>query len=123
MYDSASVVIVPYVSAPVASFVTPPVESIENLTFAISRLLRSGEIGYRSSPRAVDLSTLCAPTYILVGKCGYRKYGVFQLKHRSKAVESFCCAARKAATRVRWSLVAGLAVSPRTVRIESSHWS
>src|SRR5690348_11860139 len=115
-YDSASVVMVPYVSAPVASFVTPPVESIEKRTFAMSRVLRSGEIGYRSSPRAVDLSTRLPPTYIVVGECGERKYGVFQLKRRSKSVESLRWASRNDAMRFCSSLVAALVVSPRTVR-------
>ena len=61
-YDSASVVIVPYVSAPVASFVMPPVESMLQRTFAMSRVERSGEIGRKSSPRFVDLSTRLPPT-------------------------------------------------------------
>src|SRR6478736_47875 len=43
--DSASVVIVPYVSAPVASRVTPPVSLVLMMMRAESLVERSGEIG------------------------------------------------------------------------------
>src|SRR5438067_1517256 len=69
-YDSASAVIVPYVSAPVASLVMPPVESMLQRTFAMSRVERSGEIGRKSSPRFVDRSTRLPPTYSVDDACG-----------------------------------------------------
>src|SRR5436853_6648628 len=56
-YDSARATTVPYVSAPVASSVMPPVFFM--LVSILPRLLfeRSAEIGYRLSPRCVDLRT------------------------------------------------------------------
>ena len=59
--DSLSDTTVPYVSAPVASGVMPPVFRIEVSIFAISRFDRSGEIGRRSSPRLVLFMTRLAP--------------------------------------------------------------
>src|SRR5919202_5358 len=74
--DSASAVIVPYVSAPVASLVMPPVVSMLKRILRRSRLDRSGEIGYRLSPRIVDLSTRFPPMYSVDGECAERKNGV-----------------------------------------------
>src|SRR5947209_14195812 len=59
--DSASDTIVQYVSAPVTSGVTPPVVRVLTRIFMESLVVRSGEIGYRSSPRRVDFITLFAP--------------------------------------------------------------
>src|SRR5213079_2299512 len=59
--DSASDTIVQYVSAPVTSGVTPPVVRVLTRIFIESLVVRSGEIGYRSSPRRVDFMTLFAP--------------------------------------------------------------
>src|SRR5690349_9786497 len=61
MYDSCSTTTVPYVSAPVASIVMPPVLRIDVSIFAICFLERSGEIGYRLSPRCVLLRTRLPP--------------------------------------------------------------
>ena len=55
--DSASATTVPYVSAPVASSVMPPVLFMLVSIFAICFFDRSGEIGYRLSPRFVDFIT------------------------------------------------------------------
>src|SRR5258708_7096987 len=60
--DSLSDTIVQYVSAPVASLVIPPVVLVDTRTFIVSAVVRSGEIGKRSSPRFVDLSTRLPPT-------------------------------------------------------------
>src|SRR2546425_887390 len=59
--DSASDTIVQNVSAPVTSGVTPPVVCVLTRIFIVSRVVRSGEIGYRFSPRLVDFITLLAP--------------------------------------------------------------
>src|ERR1700716_2011552 len=59
--DSASDTIVQYVSAPVTSGVTPPVVRVLTRIFIESLVVRSGEIGRRSSPRRVDFITLLAP--------------------------------------------------------------
>src|SRR2546430_8933623 len=59
--DSARETIVQWVSAPVTSGVTPPVVFVLTRIFIVSLVLRSGEIGYRSSPRRVDFITLLAP--------------------------------------------------------------
>src|ERR1041385_8071620 len=67
--DSFSETMVQYVSAPVASFVMPPVVRVETRIFIVSAVLRSGEIGKRSSPRRVDLSTRLPPTYSVWGLC------------------------------------------------------
>ena len=48
------------------------------------------------------------------------KYGVFQLKRRSRSVESFSCIARSSASRFFCDADAGFVVSPRATRIESS---
>src|SRR6476659_8225150 len=55
--DSASAVIVLCVSAPVLSGVMPPVVWVLTLIFIGSRVVRSGEMAIRLSPRAVLLST------------------------------------------------------------------
>ena len=54
---SSSATTVPYVSAPVASIVTPPVKRTDVSIFASNRLDKSGEMRLKSSPRLVDLST------------------------------------------------------------------
>ena len=59
--DSMSDVIVPNVSAPVASVVMPPVVFVLTRIFMVSRSVRSGEMTIRSSPRLVDLTTRFAP--------------------------------------------------------------
>src|SRR5256885_15164181 len=59
--DSASDTIVQYVSAPVTSGVTPPVVCMLTRIFIEDLVVRSGEIGYRSSPRRVDFIPLFAP--------------------------------------------------------------
>src|SRR5213594_4783189 len=59
--DSASDTIVQNVSAPVTSGVMPPVVRVLTRIFIESLVVRSGEIGYRSSPRRVDFITLFAP--------------------------------------------------------------
>src|SRR5712691_12030105 len=59
--DSASDTIVQNVSAPVTSGVTPPVVWVLTRIFIVSRVVRSGEIGYRFSPRFVDFITLLLP--------------------------------------------------------------
>src|SRR5215207_6750298 len=60
-YDSASATTVPYVSAPVASRVIPPVLVMLVSIFPHCFLERSGEIGNRLSPRYVDFSTRLPP--------------------------------------------------------------
>src|SRR3954447_9814678 len=90
-YDSASATTVPYVSAPVASSVMPPVLFMLVSIFAKFFFERSGEIGYRLSPRCVDLSTRLPPTYMTSALCGERKYGVSQLKRTSSSAESAFC--------------------------------
>ena len=52
---------VPYVSAPVASLVMPPVVLVLIRTFIVSLVLRSGEIGYISSPCLADFMTRFDP--------------------------------------------------------------
>ena len=59
--DSASDTMVQNVSAPVTSGVMPPVVWVLTRIFIVSRVVRSGEIGYRFSPRFVDFITLLAP--------------------------------------------------------------
>src|SRR5438045_623717 len=59
--DSASAVMVLWVSAPVLSGVMPPVVWVLTLIFTGSCVVRSGEMGYRFSPRLVLLSTLFEP--------------------------------------------------------------
>src|SRR5678809_156025 len=71
-YDSASATTVPYVSAPVASSVMPPVLFMLVSILAICFLDRSGEIGYRLSPRCVDLSTRLPPMYTTSALCDVR---------------------------------------------------
>ncbi|SRR5258706_6303801 len=56
--DSASDTMVQNVSAPVTSGVTPPVVWVETRIRIESRVVRSGEIGERLSPRCVDFMTL-----------------------------------------------------------------
>src|SRR5579864_3797858 len=56
-YDSASATTVPYVSAPVASIVTPPVHVMEVSILAQFFFERSGEMSWNSSPRFIDFST------------------------------------------------------------------
>jgi len=51
------------------------------------------------------------------------KYGVFQLKRRSSAVESVCWRVRIAAMRCFCCGVSGLVVSPRSTNTESSYMS
>ena len=120
MGDSASDTIVLYVSAPVTSGVMPPVVFVETRMRIVSRVVRSGEIGYRLSPCCVLLSTRLAPTYSVAAACGEMKYGVFQLKRRSRSVESCFWRARSSATRFRATGDSGCAVSPRSTMIESS---
>src|SRR4051812_20268899 len=60
-YDSARATTVPYVSAPVASSVMPPVFFMLVSILPISRLDRSGEIGKRLSPHCVLFRTLLPP--------------------------------------------------------------
>src|SRR5258708_12830177 len=88
-YDSASVTTVPYVSAPVTSGVTPPVNFSAVSMRARSCLERSGEMVNISSPRLSDLNTLLPPRYITCGLCGERKNGEFRLKRVCRSVESF----------------------------------
>src|SRR5690242_5928213 len=57
MGGSASAVIVQCVSAPVLSGVMPPVVCVLILIFIGSRVVRSGEMAIRFSPRLVLLST------------------------------------------------------------------
>src|SRR6266511_4657059 len=59
--DSARATMVQKVSAPVTSGVIPPVVRVLTRIFIESRVVRSGEIGYRFSPRLVDFITLLAP--------------------------------------------------------------
>ena len=80
MGDSATVVIVPCVSAPELSRVIPPVSRVLMMMRAESRVERSGEIGKKWSPRSVDLSKRFPPMYTVLPECGDRKKGVDQLK-------------------------------------------
>ena len=59
--DSASDTMVQNVSAPVTSGVIPPVVCVLTRIFIVSRVVRSGEIGKRFSPRLVDFITLLLP--------------------------------------------------------------
>ena len=59
--DSASDTMVQYVSAPVTSGVTPPVVCVLTPIFMVSRVVRSGEMANRFSPRFVDFITLFEP--------------------------------------------------------------
>src|SRR2546425_4961637 len=59
--DSASDTIVQWVSAPVTSGVMPPVVRVLIRIFIESRVVRSGEMAYRFSPRLVDFITLLLP--------------------------------------------------------------
>src|SRR3954471_4503747 len=59
--DSDSDTTVQNVSAPVTSGVTPPVVRVLTRIRIESFVVRSGEIGYRSSPRRDDFITLFAP--------------------------------------------------------------
>src|SRR5574342_1357326 len=99
--DSASDTMVQKVSAPVTSGVTPPVVWVLTRIFIVSRVVRSGEMGYRLSPRCVDFITLLAPAYSVVGLCADRKNGVFQFQRRSCSAESASCRRRRTASRVR----------------------
>ena len=76
---SSSATIVPYVSAPVASSVMPPVRRSAVSSLAVRFFDRSGEMMRRSSPRLVDFSTLLPAKYTTDGLCGERKNGAFQL--------------------------------------------
>src|SRR5262249_60601387 len=95
--DSFNDTIVQYVSAPVASLVMPPVVRVDTRIFTVSAVLRSGEIGKKSSPRFVDLSTRFPPTYSVDGLCGEMRYGVVQLKRRASAGEAVFCRVPKSA--------------------------
>src|SRR5439155_19058156 len=59
--DSASATIVQNVSAPVTSGVIPPVVCVLTTIFMLSRVVRSGEMADRFSPRLVDFITLFEP--------------------------------------------------------------
>src|SRR5207245_10958983 len=78
--DSASDTIVQKVSAPVTSGVTPPVVCVLTRIFIVSRVVKSGEIGYRFSPRVVDFITLLLPASNVVGLCAEVKSGVLQFQ-------------------------------------------
>src|SRR5678816_2142992 len=96
-YDSASATTVPYVSAPVASTVMPPVVFVLTSIFFMSCLDRSGETENMLSPRWVDLKTWLPPTYTTSLLCGDRKNGVSQLNRVIELREScFWCARRSA---------------------------
>ena len=73
MYDSDSDTTVPYVSAPVASSVMPPVYFIDVSIFPTCFFDRSGEIATILSPRCTDFITRLLPAYITCGLCGERK--------------------------------------------------
>src|SRR5688500_20214876 len=99
MYDSASDTIVPYVSAPVASSVMPPVFRIDVSIFAISFFDRSGEIANRLSPRCIDFITRLLAVYITCGLCGDRKHGVVQVQRSESSAEWVFCRVRSSALR------------------------
>src|SRR5262249_48785420 len=121
--DSFNDTIVQYVSAPVASFVMPPVVRVDTRIFTVSAVLRSGEIGKTASPRFVVVSTGFPPTYSVDGLCGEMRYGVFQLKRRSSAAESVFCRVRMSAIDFFCAAVCGAVVSPRSMSTESSYMS